>query len=152
MFGPHAVELSGDEGPLSANGDHHSDHFYGVVKCPFALLELGIEIVDPFFPVLLEEAEIFAVGAFKHLERNIFPLGGFFLPAYFKKILDDVLEQGDLIVGPVGFDLSLGVAKALDLIDDAGDFYIFKNGLDLKVLLLGLIEVIYTICWRKSYC
>ena len=81
VFGPHAVKLPGDEGPFPANGDNHGNHFDGVVEGPFSFLELGVEVVDPFFPVLLEEAEILAVGAFEHLERNIFPLGSFFLPS-----------------------------------------------------------------------
>ena len=45
---------------------------------PLSLIDVGVEVVDPFFPILLKESEVFAVGPFEHLIRDNFPFRCFF--------------------------------------------------------------------------
>lgn len=33
---------------------------------PLSLIDVGVEVVDPFFPILLKESEVVAVGPFEH--------------------------------------------------------------------------------------
>ena len=76
---PHTVESSRNIGPLSTALADELAHFDGIIKSPFSLFELRVEIVDPFLSVLLEESKEFAFRSPEHLICNVFPLGGFLL-------------------------------------------------------------------------
>ena len=88
VLGPHGVELTRYLGPFPADlsdGFHENDGFFNF---PGTLVELRVQVVDPFLSVLFEEAEEAAFRALEHFVGDDFPLTGFFLSSSVRKLPD----------------------------------------------------------------